>query len=141
MPGFMLFGAGSGLMNVPLTNAVLGSMPAERSGMASALLNNSREVAGLLGITVIGAVLRSRQGAALSHGVLPANAFLDGYHAGLAVTIVLVAAGVVISYLALRRLPVLAPAAVPAAAADPASGQALGPAAAGAGRPPVIGPG
>ena len=55
-------------MNVPLTNAVLGSMPAERSGMASALLNNSREVAGLLGITVIGAVLRSRQGVVLSHG-------------------------------------------------------------------------
>ena len=68
MPGFVLFGAGSGLMNVPLTNAVLGSMPPERSGMASALLNNSREVAGLLGITVIGAVLRSRQGVALNHG-------------------------------------------------------------------------
>jgi EmrB/QacA subfamily drug resistance transporter len=130
MPGFVLFGAGSGLMNVPLTTAVLGSMPAERSGMASALLNNSREVAGLLGITVIGAVLRSRQGVALNHGVLPANAFLDGYHAGLAVTIVLVAAGVVISYLALRRLP--APAASPVLVPGPPdagteSGQASGP--------------
>ncbi len=128
MPGFVLFGAGSGLMNVPLTNTVLGSMPAERSGMASALLNNSREVAGLLGITVIGAVLRSRQGVALNHGVLPANAFLDGYHAGLAVTIVLVAAGVVISYLALRRLP--APAASPAqvpVTPDAEPGQATGP--------------
>jgi EmrB/QacA subfamily drug resistance transporter len=113
MPGFVLFGAGSGLMNVPLTTAVLGSMPDERSGMASALLNNSREVAGLLGITVIGAVLRSRQGVALNHGALPANAFLDGYHAGLVVTIVLVAAGVVVSYLALRRLPA-PPAASPA---------------------------
>jgi EmrB/QacA subfamily drug resistance transporter len=128
MPGFVLFGAGSGLMNVPLTNSVLGSMPAERSGMASALLNNSREVAGLLGTTVIGAVLRSRQGVALNHGVLPANAFLDGYHEGLAVTIVLVAAGVVISYLALRRLP--APAASPAlvpGTPDAEPGQATGP--------------
>jgi EmrB/QacA subfamily drug resistance transporter len=103
MPGFVLFGAGSGLMTVPLTNAVLGSMPHERSGMASALLNNSREVAGLLGITVIGAVLRSRQGVALHHGVAAAPAFLDGYHAGLAVTIALIAVGVVISYAALRR--------------------------------------
>jgi len=110
MPGFLLFGAGSGLMNVPLTNAVLGAMPQERSGMASALLNNSREVAGLLGITVIGAVLRSRQGVALSHGTAPATAYLDGYHAGLAVTIALVAAGVVVSFLALRRLPSPAPA-------------------------------
>jgi hypothetical protein len=36
---------------------------------------------GLLGITVIGAVLRSRQGAALRDGLAPARAFLDGYHA------------------------------------------------------------
>jgi EmrB/QacA subfamily drug resistance transporter len=105
MPGFLLFGAGSGLMNVPLTNTVLGSMPRERSGIASALLNNSREVAGLLGVTVIGAVLRSREGVALRHAVHPVPAFIDGYHAGLAVTIALIAAGVVIAYLTLRRAP------------------------------------
>ena len=63
--------------------------------------------------------------------MLPAPAFLDGYHAGLAVTIVLVAAGVLISYVALRRLPALAPSPVPVTAeavAEPASGQAPGPA-------------
>ena len=119
MPGFLLFGAGSGLMNVPLTNAVLGSMPRERSGIASALLNNSREVAGLLGVTVIGAVLRSRQGVALRHGVPPVPAFIDGYHTGLAVTIVLVAAGVIVSYLTLRRAPLAA--AQVAQASEPAA--------------------
>jgi EmrB/QacA subfamily drug resistance transporter len=102
MPGFLLFGAGAGLMNVPLTNAVIHSMPTERSGIASALFNASREVAGLLGITVIGAVLRSRQGVALHRGAAPGVAFLDGYHAGLIVTIALVAAGAVVGYLALR---------------------------------------
>jgi EmrB/QacA subfamily drug resistance transporter len=111
MPGFVLFGAGSGLMNAPLTNAALGAMPQERAGMASALLNNSRELAGLLGVTVIGAVLRSRQGVALSHGVPAPSAYLDGYHAGLVVTIALILAGVVISYLTLRRLPTPAPSA------------------------------
>jgi EmrB/QacA subfamily drug resistance transporter len=140
MPGFVLFGAGSGLMNVPLTNAVLESMPEERSGMASALLNNSREVAGLLGITVIGAVLRSREGAALAHGVLPGPAFLDGYHAGLAVTIVLVAAGVVISYVALRRLPSMAPALAPVPAGGLAAGAAAG-LGSGPGSGPADGPG
>ena len=97
-----------------------------RDGTASALLNNSREVAGLLGITVIGAVLRSRQGAALSHGARPAAAFLDGYHAGLALTIVLVAAGVVISYAALRRLPALAPSPAPVPADGLAGGAGPG---------------
>jgi MFS family permease len=128
MPGFVLFGAGSGLMNVPLTNAVLGAMPQERSGMASALLNNSREVAGLLGITVIGAVLRARQGAALHQGVLPTPAFLDGYHAGLAVTIALILLGVLVSFFALRRLPAPAadvPVPVPAPIAPDTAGEDL----------------
>jgi EmrB/QacA subfamily drug resistance transporter len=111
MPGFVLFGAGSGLMNAPLTNAALSAVPQQRAGMASALLNNSRELAGLLGITVIGAVLRSRQGVALSHGVPAPSAYLDGYHAGLVVTIALILAGVVISYLTLRHLPTSAPSA------------------------------
>ena len=62
LPGFVLFGLGAGLMNVPLTNAVLDGAPAEQAGVASALLNASREVAGLLGVTVIGAVLRSSRG-------------------------------------------------------------------------------
>jgi EmrB/QacA subfamily drug resistance transporter len=104
MPGFLLFGAGSGLMNAPLSSLVLDSMPADRSGVASALMNASREVAGLLGITVIGAVLRSRQGAALRSGVDPAHAFLDGYHSGLTVTIVLTAAGIVVALITLRRV-------------------------------------
>ena len=80
LPGFMLFGAGAGLMNVPLTNAVMQATPAARAGIASALLNASREVAGLLGITVIGAILRTRQSAALRAGADPVHAFVDGYH-------------------------------------------------------------
>jgi hypothetical protein len=115
----VLFGAGSGLMQVPLTAAVLGAMPRERSGIASAILNNSREVAGLLGVTVIGAVLRSREGVALRHGVLPTPAFLDGYHAGLAVTIALVIAGAAVGYWSLRHAPRAA--AVTVTAAEPAS--------------------
>ena len=102
MPGFAVFGIGSGLMNVPLTSAVLEGMPAHQAGIASALFNNSREMAGLLGITVIGAVLSTREGAALRAGTLAPQAFLDGYHTGLWVTIGLLTAGVVLSYVTLR---------------------------------------
>jgi EmrB/QacA subfamily drug resistance transporter len=102
IPGFAVFGIGIGLMNVPLTTAVLDGLPAEHAGIASALLNNSREVAGLLGITVIGAVLRAQQGISLRAGASAPQAFLDGYHAGLWVTIGLLAAGVVVSYVSLR---------------------------------------
>jgi EmrB/QacA subfamily drug resistance transporter len=102
LPGFILFGLGAGLMNVPLTNAVLDGVPAAQAGIASALFNASREVAGLLGVTVIGAVLRSTESASLRSGTRPAQAFIDGYHSGLWLTIGLLAAGVVLSYLALR---------------------------------------
>jgi EmrB/QacA subfamily drug resistance transporter len=102
LPGFMLFGAGAGLMNVPVTNASMQAISQARAGVASALLNASREVAGLLGITVIGAILRTRQSAALRAGAGPVHAFLDGYHTGLLVTILLMAAGIAVSYLTLR---------------------------------------
>jgi MFS family permease len=102
LPGFILFGLGAGLMNVPLTNAILEGVPTERAGVASALFNASREVAGLLGVTVVGAVLRSTEGAALRSGTHPAQAFIDGYHSGLWLTIGLLAAGVVLSYVTLR---------------------------------------
>jgi EmrB/QacA subfamily drug resistance transporter len=102
LPGFMLFGAGAGLMQVPLTNAVMAATPPSRASIGSALLNASREVAGLLGITVIGAILSTRRAAALRAGADAVPAFLDGYHLGLLVTILLMGAGVVLSYLALR---------------------------------------
>ena len=105
LPGFVLFGLGAGLMNVPLTNEVLSSAPTSQAGVASAVLNASREVAGLLGVTVIGAVLRSSQGSALRSGANPAQAFIDGYHSGLWLTIALLAAGVALSYLTLRPRP------------------------------------
>jgi EmrB/QacA subfamily drug resistance transporter len=116
LPGFMLFGAGAGLMNVPLTNAVMHATPAARAGIASALLNASREVAGLLGITIVGAVLRTRQSASLRAGASPVQAFVDGYHTGLWLTIALLAAGVLVSYVTLR----------PRAGAAPAAGAGTG---------------
>jgi len=102
LPGFILFGVGAGLMNVPLTNAVMEGAPTAQAGMASALLNASREVAGLLGVTVIGAVLRTAEGSSLRSGSSPAQAFIDGYHSGLWLTIALLAAGVALSYFSLR---------------------------------------
>jgi EmrB/QacA subfamily drug resistance transporter len=102
MPGFALFGLGAGLMNVPVTNAIVAGVPTSQSGIASALLNASREVASLLGVTVVGAVLSTRRGSELRSGTNPVQAFVDGYHAGLWLTIALLAAGAVLSYVTLR---------------------------------------
>ena len=112
MPSFVLIGIGGGL-TTPLTATVVGAMPASQAGVASGLFNASREVAGLLGITVIGAVLSARSASATRGGALPLDAFLSGYRLGLLVSAGLVAVGGLASWLALRgttTAPVAAPA-------------------------------
>ncbi|HET9840882.1 MAG TPA: MFS transporter [Nocardioides sp.] len=102
MPSFAVIGLAGGL-TIPLTATVLGVMPTSQAGVASAVFNASREVAGLLGITVIGAVLTSRQGTSLAAGHTPVDAFLDGYRSGLLLAGALVMAGGVTAFAALRR--------------------------------------
>jgi EmrB/QacA subfamily drug resistance transporter len=101
MPSFLVIGIGGGL-SVPLTDLVLGAMPGEQAGVASGIFNAAREVAGLLGITVIGAILTARQSAAVRAGHAPLDAFLSGYRAGLLVAALLVIAGGVAAYVGLR---------------------------------------
>jgi len=102
LPSLIVLGGGMGIMNVPMTNAVMHNTPESQAGVASALLNDAREVAGLLGITIIGAVLRSKQASELRAGSTPAQSFLDGYHVGLWVATALVAVGIVFTYVMLR---------------------------------------
>jgi MFS family permease len=101
MPSFAAIGIGGGL-TVPLTATVLSAMPRDEAGVASGIFNASREVSGLLGITVIGAILTARQGAAVRSGESAVDAFLSGYQLGLLVAAALVAAGGVAAYLGLR---------------------------------------
>ena len=72
--------------------------------MASAVFNAAREMAGLLGITVIGVVLTTRQSAEVHLGRSSVTAFLSGYRLGLVVAGALVAAGGLLAWVALRRV-------------------------------------
>ena len=99
---FALIGIGGGF-TIPLTHVVVSGLPKERAGIASGVFNASREVAGLLGITVIGVVLSARQNVALRQGQSPITAFLDGYRLGLLVAGALVALGGVTAFLSLPR--------------------------------------
>jgi EmrB/QacA subfamily drug resistance transporter len=113
MPSFAVIGLGGGL-TTPLTATILKSMPADRSGVASAVFNASREVAGLLGITAIGVVLRIRETGELHLGHTPVTAFLSGYRLGLVMAGLLVTAGAVVAWLSLRDAPAAAPKSAPA---------------------------
>ncbi len=101
MPSFLAIGVGGGL-TIPLTATVLAAMPTEQSGVGSAVFNASRELSGLLGITVIGVILLARQSALERSGVDPVAAFLGGYRVGLVFAAVLVVAGGLVAWFALR---------------------------------------
>ena len=103
MPGFAIIGIGGGL-TIPLTSSILDSMPADRAGVASAVFNSSREVAGLLGITIIGVILRARQTTEIDLGRPTIAAFLSGYRLGLVVAGILVSSGGIAAWVALRNL-------------------------------------
>jgi EmrB/QacA subfamily drug resistance transporter len=104
LPWFLLYGLGGGLL-VPLTTAILGALPSTRTGIASGVLNVSREIFGLLGVTVLGAVLTARQAASLADGTAPLAAFLDGYQIALTVAAVLLVIGVPLALYSLRTAP------------------------------------
>jgi EmrB/QacA subfamily drug resistance transporter len=74
VPGLALFGVGLATLVAPLTAAVLGSVPDERTGVASAVNNATARLAGLLGMSVLPLAaglggLRELRGAVLADGM------------------------------------------------------------------------
>lgn len=55
-----LTGAGVGWTVVPITSAVLGAVPPERSGMAASATNTSREIGAVTGVAVLGALVNAQ---------------------------------------------------------------------------------
>jgi EmrB/QacA subfamily drug resistance transporter len=53
---YAIFGAGSGLVNPPITNTAVSGMPAAQAGVAAAVASTSRQVGVTLGVAVVGAI-------------------------------------------------------------------------------------
>jgi len=58
IPGFILAGAGVGLVNPPLASTAIGVVPRERSGMASGINSTFRQVGIATGIAGLGAIFQ-----------------------------------------------------------------------------------
>jgi EmrB/QacA subfamily drug resistance transporter len=108
LPGVVVFGLGLAATVAPLTNTVLGAVPAHNAGVASGVNNQISRVASLLAIAAVGAVVAARFEAALgpqAADVEPlsagspavADASVSAYRAGLGVGGGLVVVGGVIS--------------------------------------------
>jgi EmrB/QacA subfamily drug resistance transporter len=121
VPAFVVSGVGMSLFFGPAANVVLGSVRRDEEGIASGANNAIRELGGVFGIAVLGAVFSAHggyaSGASFVAGLTPA---VWGGAAGVAVA-------AVAAFLLPRARRATAPAAIEPAAAEPA---AIAPAAA-----------
>jgi len=95
VPGFIVGGVGVGLTMTPMTVAVLGSVPVEKAGVGSGVLNSFRQLGGALGVAVLGAIVAGK-----IHALKPVDprfgpAFVDGFQTALVVAALVSFAGAV----------------------------------------------
>jgi EmrB/QacA subfamily drug resistance transporter len=113
VPGLILGGFGMSLAMTPTTAAAMGSVPVDKAGVGSAVLNSMRQVGGSLGIALMGAIVAS------SVSVLPGNPaypdqFVQGYHNALHVAAAIAIVGAVVAVATVRKVQHPEPEAQPA---------------------------
>jgi len=89
LPGMILGGVGMATTMTPMTAAALSSVPVDKAGVGSGMLNTFRQVGGALGIAVMGAILASGSNTALADGASKIDAFMNGLHHALYVAAVI----------------------------------------------------
>jgi EmrB/QacA subfamily drug resistance transporter len=114
-PWFVLGGAGMGLSFVPVTIASLTGVERADAGVASGLINTSRQVGGAIGIAAVSAIAAtSTRNYAHAHEALASSgvALDHGFQTGLYVltALLVMAALVTVALLRPQRAPAVAPA-------------------------------
>jgi len=108
-PWFVLGGAGMGLSFVPVTIAALGGVERSDAGVASGLINTSRQIGGAIGIAAVSAIAATSTSTyAETHaGVSAASgvALDHGFQTGLYVLTGLLVAGALIAFTLVRPAP------------------------------------
>jgi MFS transporter, DHA2 family, methylenomycin A resistance protein len=91
-PAFLIIGVGYGMTSTPMAAAVLGAVPANRAGMASATNNTARQIGGVFGIAILGSLLP-----ATANSSSYARHFIVGLHSGLIATAICALLGAALS--------------------------------------------
>jgi len=97
LPALLVGGVGMALTMTPSAAAAIRSVPVDKSGVGSAVLNSFRQVGGSIGIAVMGAIVAHEIG-----GRPGPQPFVDGLSAALEVAAVIAFAGAVIAAVLVR---------------------------------------
>src|SRR5215218_7676953 len=83
LPGLVVMSVGLGAVFVAVTTAANAGVPADRAGLAAALLNASQQLGGALGLAIFSAIATSRTSDLLAAHTPPAEALTGGFHRAL----------------------------------------------------------
>jgi EmrB/QacA subfamily drug resistance transporter len=104
LPQLLLGGLGMALTMSPMTSAAMGSVPIDKAGVGSGVLNSFRQMGGSLGIALMGAILLSYEHPTTSTRVA-SQQFVDGLHAALLVSAVIAFAAAAVAIVLVRTKP------------------------------------
>jgi EmrB/QacA subfamily drug resistance transporter len=125
-PGLMVVSFGLGAVFVAITTAANAGVPADKAGLAAALLNASQQVGGALGLAIFSAIATSHTNHLLAAHAAAPDALTAGFHRALLASSMFVIAAAII---ALRTSNTRGEArqTIPDALAEPADGSPLRP--------------
>jgi hypothetical protein len=116
---YFAIGLGIGSAFMPLLTIAMADVPAADAGLGSGITNVSQQVAGALGLAVLGTIATNHSKTLQAGGHTVASSLVGGYHLAFAIAAASVAVGIVTAHAVLRNRQ--APAAAhPATGLEPA---------------------
>jgi EmrB/QacA subfamily drug resistance transporter len=103
LPGLIVGGVGMSLTMTPATAAAMGSVPVDKAGVGSAVLNSARQVGGSLGIAVMGAVIAGQLTTSPGNPAF-VEEFVRGYHHALYVAAGIALSGAFVAIATVRKV-------------------------------------
>ena len=104
LPAMLLGGVGMAMTMSPMTAAAMSSVPVDKAGVGSGVLNSFRQLGGSLGIALMGAILASYLTVSPRSPEAPQQ-FVNGLHAALLVAAVITFLAAVVAVVLVRTKP------------------------------------
>ena len=104
LPSMLLGGVGMAMTMSPMTAAAMGSVPVDKAGVGSGVLNSFRQMGGSLGIALMGAIVASYVSAS-PRSPEGAQQFVNGLHAALLVSAGITFAAAAVAIALVRTSP------------------------------------
>jgi MFS family permease len=101
---YIAIGLGIGSSFTPLLTIAMADVPASDAGLGSGITNVSQQVAGALGLAVLGTIATNHSKALEAHGQAIASSLVSGYHLAFAIGAASVAVAIVTALVVLRPL-------------------------------------